>query len=75
MFIHFFCFLFYDTATQITKISEKEKAWIALISALFTTNRILMQMQGFMNIVYSKQREAFIVLINQVLMERNTSYY
>ena len=60
--------VFDDTVTQIIKMSEK-KAFITLISVL------LMQILASMNIVYSKQRDGFIVFINQAITDRNTYYY
>ena len=50
-------------------MSVEEKARIALISALS------MQVLASMNIVYSKQRDAFIVFINQTVTNSNTYYY
>ena len=67
MLIHFFIFDY--TVAQITKMSVEEKARIALISAL------LMQVLASMNIAYSKQRDAFIVFINQTVTNSNTYYY
>ena len=60
--------VFDDTVAQIIKMSEK-KAFITLISVL------LMQILASMNIVYSKQRDGFIVFINQAITDRNTCYY
>ena len=69
MFINFFdCVMI--LWHKIAKLSDKEKKCIALISALLPGNCMLMQILAFMNIAYSKQRHAFIVLVNQTLMEK-----
>ena len=51
-----FFWLFNYTAAQIaTRKKEEEKGFTALISALLSAKCFLMQIQGFMNIVYSIQ--------------------
>ena len=70
MFLHSFDILMIP---QIARMSEEEKAFIDLISALLTANSILEKIQAFMNIACSKQSDAFIALINQALTERDTA--